>query len=54
MSEATEGFPEASVAERCEWFCRARERRIIEEIRRVCGVADTWGEAKETEREEAE
>ena len=38
MAEAAEGLPEADAAELYEWFCRARERRIIEEIRRVCGV----------------
>lgn len=42
----------ADVADFYEWFCRARERRIVEEIRRVCGV-DTSGAAKGTDREEA-
>lgn len=52
MAEAAEGLPEADAADFYEWFCRARERRIVEEIRRVCGV-DTSGAAKETDREEA-
>lgn len=52
MAEAAEELPEADAAELYEWFCRARERRIIEEIRRVCGV-DAWGAAKGADREEA-
>jgi hypothetical protein len=45
MALATENLANADAEEIYEWFCRAREARVIEEIRRVCGVVGASGPA---------